>query len=112
MKISRRCGKKQPSSLLPKGRGAEISPDKRHPKKGSVRPKLKADTSRIEVGNLQCLVANIQPDPRSDKNYENDLKFSFQNGSDKERFISKIISNLKLECFNLYPTNVENWASS
>jgi hypothetical protein len=50
---------------------------------------------------LTYLVANIQLDPRSDKNYDNDLNFSFQNGSDKERFISKIISNLELECFNL-----------
>jgi hypothetical protein len=33
MKISRWCGRKQPWSVLSKGRGADISPDKCHSRK-------------------------------------------------------------------------------
>jgi hypothetical protein len=47
-------------------------------------------------------VANTQlVDPRSDKNYENNLTFSFQNGYDEERYISKIIPNSETGCFDL-----------
>jgi hypothetical protein len=46
MKISRRCGRKQPWSLLLKGRGADISPDKRH----SIKAVFDLDSKQIHPG--------------------------------------------------------------